>query len=228
MNQEKFGDMIKKIRREKNLTQRELAEKLGVTYQAVSKWETGKNLPDIAIIKQIAEEFSIDLSILFDVNLKKRHNKYFVLGIIISLLLVSSILCIYFCTDKGFNFKEISTTCSSFKLYGSIAYNKEKSSIYISNISYCGEEDTTIYQSITSTFYEKEEEGKRIISQGEEKKDLSLNEYLKDINFRVDDFVPNCKSYKDNHFYIEIIGNYERNKKIVYEIPLNFNDNCLN
>ena len=49
MNQEKVGKFIKKLRIDNNLTQAEFADKLGVTYQAVSKWENGKNVPDIAL-----------------------------------------------------------------------------------------------------------------------------------------------------------------------------------
>ena len=56
MNQEEFGKIIKKIRKDNNLTQQQLANKYNVTYQAVSKWENGKNMPDTVIIKQIAEE----------------------------------------------------------------------------------------------------------------------------------------------------------------------------
>ena len=52
MEQEKIGKFIKKIRVDNGLTQKDLADKLGVTYQAVSKWENGKNIPDIMILKQ--------------------------------------------------------------------------------------------------------------------------------------------------------------------------------
>ena len=45
MNQENIGKYIKKLRKENNLSQEKLADKLGVTYQAVSKWERGLNLP---------------------------------------------------------------------------------------------------------------------------------------------------------------------------------------
>ena len=45
MDQEKIGKFIKEIRIKNNLTQKDLAEKYGVTYQAVSKWENGKCLP---------------------------------------------------------------------------------------------------------------------------------------------------------------------------------------
>ena len=46
MNQEKIGKFISKCRKQKNLTQVEIAEKLGVSDKSVSKWETGKCMPD--------------------------------------------------------------------------------------------------------------------------------------------------------------------------------------
>ena len=42
------------------------AKKYGVTYQAVSKWENGKNIPDISLLKQISEDFNIDIKDLLD------------------------------------------------------------------------------------------------------------------------------------------------------------------
>ena len=53
MDQEKIGKLIKKIRIEGKYSQKEFAEKYGVTPQAVSKWENGKNIPDIAILKRL-------------------------------------------------------------------------------------------------------------------------------------------------------------------------------
>ncbi len=55
MDQEKIGNFIKEIRTKNNLTQKQFADKYNVTYQAVSKWENGKNMPDVALIKQIAK-----------------------------------------------------------------------------------------------------------------------------------------------------------------------------
>ena len=60
MDQEKFGKFIKEIRKNNNLTQKQLADKYGVTYQAVSKWENGKNMPDIMLIKQMSKDFNIE------------------------------------------------------------------------------------------------------------------------------------------------------------------------
>ena len=51
MDQERFGKIIKYIRNKNKLTQKQFADKYNVTYQAVSKWENGKNMPDISIIK---------------------------------------------------------------------------------------------------------------------------------------------------------------------------------
>ena len=61
MNQEKFGKFIKEIRKKNNLTQKQLADKYNVTYQAVSKWENGRNMPDTTLIKQMSNDFDIRL-----------------------------------------------------------------------------------------------------------------------------------------------------------------------
>ena len=53
MNQEKIGVFIAKCRKEKKLTQEQLADKLNVSRQAVTKWESGQSLPDIQNLKEI-------------------------------------------------------------------------------------------------------------------------------------------------------------------------------
>lgn len=75
MNQDKIGNFIKSIRLDNNLTQKEFADKLGVTYQAVSKWENGKNIPDIAVLKQICDEYNIDINEILNGEKKKRKIK---------------------------------------------------------------------------------------------------------------------------------------------------------
>ena len=77
MDQEKIGKFIKKLRKDNNLTQDELAKKLGVTYQAVSKWENGKSIPDIAILKTVSELFNVNIDELLEgsVKNKKKLNK---------------------------------------------------------------------------------------------------------------------------------------------------------
>ena len=65
MNQEKIGKFIAEARKKKNLTQQELADKLGLTYKAVSKWECGKGLPDVSLYKDICEILDISLNEFF-------------------------------------------------------------------------------------------------------------------------------------------------------------------
>ena len=84
-NMNNFGEIIKDIRKKNNLTQKELADKLYVTYQAVSKWENNKSIPDISILQNISKMFNIDLNYL--TNTKKRNNTIYFILIIIFLIL---------------------------------------------------------------------------------------------------------------------------------------------
>ena len=59
------GNNIKRLRLEKHLTQNKLARKLGVSYQAVSKWENNICAPDIALLPAIANLFDVSIDSLF-------------------------------------------------------------------------------------------------------------------------------------------------------------------
>ena len=59
-----FGNTIKQLRKDNNLTQEGFAEKLGVTRQAISNWENNRNLPDIEMLICISKTFSISLDVL--------------------------------------------------------------------------------------------------------------------------------------------------------------------
>ncbi|MBQ8795255.1 MAG: helix-turn-helix transcriptional regulator [Clostridia bacterium] len=62
MDQIKIGKFISKCRKEKSLTQMQLAEKLGITDRAISKWETGKSLPDSSIMLELCEMLGITVN----------------------------------------------------------------------------------------------------------------------------------------------------------------------
>ena len=62
MNQEKIGKFIAELRKEKKLTQGQLAEKLGVTDRAISKWENGRGMPDLSLLKPLCEELKITIN----------------------------------------------------------------------------------------------------------------------------------------------------------------------
>ena len=59
MDQKKIGEFIAKLRKEKKLTQQELANKLGVTDRAISKWENARGMPDFSLIKPLCDILGI-------------------------------------------------------------------------------------------------------------------------------------------------------------------------
>ena len=62
MDQEKIGKFISYVRREKGLTQNDLAFKLGITDRAVSKWENGRGMPDLSLIKELCNILDISVN----------------------------------------------------------------------------------------------------------------------------------------------------------------------
>lgn len=160
MDQEKFGKFIKDIRKKHNLTQKQLADKYNVTYQAVSKWENGLNMPDTSLMKQMSKDFGISIDELLDGEYKETKNKKIYLLIIISILtfialcIVLIIIFITFQKDNDFQFKTLSTECQNFNISGNISYNENKSAIYITNIKYCGGDEIEEYKQIECTLYE--------------------------------------------------------------------------
>ncbi len=66
MNQEKIGKFIAELRKEKNMTQAELAEKMGVTDKSISRWENGKTMPDISMLNILANELNCTIQELLN------------------------------------------------------------------------------------------------------------------------------------------------------------------
>ena len=113
MNQEKISKFILELRKEKNMTQQELADKIGVTDRAISKWENGRGMPDLSLMKPLCDELGISINefisgekidkkeyqykfeenVLNTINysqkqIKKTKNKYaIIMGIIVLLLI---------------------------------------------------------------------------------------------------------------------------------------------
>ena len=66
MNQKKMGAFIKALRKDKNLTQEQLAEVLGVSNRTVSRWETGSNIPDLDMLIILSDYFDVEIKDLID------------------------------------------------------------------------------------------------------------------------------------------------------------------
>lgn len=122
MNQEKIGKFIAHLRKEKNMTQVELADKLGITDRAISKWENGRGMPDLSYIQPLCEILNISINELLngerindnqyqekseeiivdtinytESKLKKSKNKFVAIFVIVILLIVSFVT--LFCID---------------------------------------------------------------------------------------------------------------------------------
>ena len=70
-----IGKKIKQLRRDKGLSQNELAEVLGVTGQAVSKWESDTSQPDIGLLPDLAAYFGVAIDDLFEYSKEKQYEK---------------------------------------------------------------------------------------------------------------------------------------------------------
>lgn len=70
-----MGSAIKKLRMESKITQEEVAQHLGISFQAVSKWETGTTMPDISLLPEIAAFFGVRIDDLFSVDHEDELNR---------------------------------------------------------------------------------------------------------------------------------------------------------
>lgn len=232
MNQEKIGKFIYDLRRKYNLTQKQLADKLSVTAQAVSKWENGRGVPDIEILKKLSEEFNVSITELIEgeeSNNKKKFTIYIGIAIII-LTIASTAFGLYVSKDQdSFDFSSLTCANDSFNIEGVIAYNNTKKSIYISDIEYCGEDEPK-FIAVECILYEKHQDDESIVAKygsinKKNKESYNISNYLKEIRFNINNFSFNnysctCDSDVCNNMYIKINGLTINNEIITYDIPI--------
>lgn len=234
MDQEKFGRFIKKLRKKYNLTQKQLADKYNVTYQAVSKWENGLNMPDTALMKQISKDFDISIDELLDGEYKKvkKRKTYLFFTLLFTIMLVTISIYIFifkpFKRDGDFQFKTLSTNCENFTISGNIAYNDNKSAIYINNIKYCGGDDTENYKKIECILYETNNDiDKKISSYNYEKQgSIKLEDFLQEVTLTIDNYESTCREYKNNALYLSVLATTQEDKVITYKVPLKLDASC--
>lgn len=75
MNPENTGKLIRRLRNEQGLTQKQLADRINVSNKAVSKWETGKGIPDIAILANLAGLFRTDMLTLLNGKINENESE---------------------------------------------------------------------------------------------------------------------------------------------------------
>jgi transcriptional regulator with XRE-family HTH domain len=73
MNQQKMGEFLKHLRKERGLTQEQLAERFYVSSRTVSRWETGSNTPDLDILIELADFYDVDIREIIDGERKSEN-----------------------------------------------------------------------------------------------------------------------------------------------------------
>lgn len=245
MDSQKVGQLIFDLRKKNNLTQQQLAEKLSVTSQAVSKWENGRGIPDIDSLRKISKEFDIDIASILDgeavdKRCPRKKMNILVLGIVILILIVLIGTFIYFNLkeNSSFRFSSLESKNSLFEIKGVAAYSSDKKSIYISSIDYVNNDDKNKdYVVMECALYEKHNSIEKMISQCgkidnnkvyDEKDAKSLKELLSTIEFNVDNYTSTCKKLVADDLYLMINVLNINNKVVTYKVPLKFNnDSCL-
>ena len=148
MNKERIGKYIKFLRERNNLTQEELAKKVPVTREAVSKWETGRRIPDIETLLILSNIFNVSIESLLSggesdnamINLYKDninlHKKVGILLLVTILIIITFLIYYFFNNYNSFKFYNLTGGNDNFILENSVMFvSKEKFFISIPRVS---------------------------------------------------------------------------------------------
>ena len=148
-NMESIADRISRRRKELALTQKQLAERLHVTDKTVSRWETGKQIPDALTMQEIAKALDLSVSELYGVEeetkgeqkneigksaLYKKIRRIFLIGLVFALVIIASGLCLTYVYYNGLkNNTSVSCQIEEFPLYMLTGYD----SSIVEWVEYC-------------------------------------------------------------------------------------------
>ena len=216
VKQEKIGNFIAELRRKNNLTQAELGEQVGVTGKAVSRWERGLSIPDVAIINKVSEVLGITTTELLNgeklgkVNtnnideitensidfykekLKKKFRKIlFALFLVILILCLGILLLFYFNNYNTCRFYSISPASEEIKAVGILNITSKKDTLIISDFHYFGTGITDVY----AVEYKLKQDDKVYFQNGNIKdyefdsssKKININDYFNDLTIYIED-----------------------------------------
>lgn len=241
MDPKKIGNLIYKLRTKNNLTQKELADKLSVTSQAISKWENGRGIPDIEMLQKLSQIFEIDISELLsgEVNQKKSTSlkkKIIIVSSIFGIVALIFILLINVMIQpkhgiEDFKISKLASDNDLFRIKGIVAYNNSKKSIYISKVDYSAQEEQKKYISVECILYEANGNIEKRMSEYQSKSNpdsqiFTLSELLKEVEFNVDEYVCSCNVPVCKNLYLKINAMNQEKEIITYNIPIELDKNC--
>lgn len=247
MDQRKIGKLIEKYRKQKKLTQKELANRLGVSNTAVSKWETGNNLPDISMLEPLSDVLEVDILELLksqkssheDTSKKfvkvKKHKLYKVILFIIafiSTICITNTITYSKANYKLTNYKKKETEVYSIStpvdsdiyLSGYIIFNDKNNLVILEQLRILNDEEINLskVKEITITVLANDEillTRKKSLDDGKYK---TINELILDANNRIYKPTIDLKERKNDKLSINIEIFYKNNEsqKILSKIIL--------
>ncbi len=243
MDQNKIGKYIKELREKNNLSQADLANKLAVTKQAISKWENGRGIPDIEMLKRLSTTFKVNIDDLVNGEESPKEKastnkkRYIMYAILLVLIVVISIISLGKIIPKdNFEFNTIASDNDKFSIKGVIAANKNKKSIYISDIKYSApDSEQEEYVVAECILYETVGNTEKRLSQCgdinnhktfDSKSAKTLSSLLKDVEFNIDNYSCSCDSNHCNNLYLRVNAINVDNKTITYNIPIQVDNKC--
>ena len=240
MDLNKVGTFIANLRKEKNLTQAELGELLGVNDKTVSRWETGKNAPDISMLNDLSEKLDISVKELLngernlekDINIEalkyynNRGKKRVLISAIISILVILLISILFFSINKYNQYKlfKVYSDNNSLSLDGIVVLNPHRNIIVLKNIVYYDYNEGTIDEISSKSYCVRLLSNDKVIKeQGYSfEKEMSLRSFLDTYTMYVDESLKNSEdSIKLDNLILEIeYQKYDKIQKVSFNLGL--------
>lgn len=252
----KVGKLIAKCRKEKNMTQEELAEKFNITDKSVSKWERGINAPDITILNDLCKELGISVDELLSgekdlvskeekdkitidainyYNKISRHKSFIKLAAII-LLITFTFLLLF--TINNYNkclVYSITSKDDNIKANGFIIFNQSEKIMILNNIIYNDKYEGTDFQKKVKSIDIKVATDNKVVFilyENNYNEDINLSDVLKTININLIEKNENDQEIinKNDLSNMYLIINYydSKDKKNELKFELNFDQEFSN
>lgn len=150
MDNKKIGKLIASLRKELNLTQQELGDKVGVGFRAVSKWERGQTLPDITIINELSKILGITSDELLSgeidktkrvKNQKKLPKKIRVMILTITIAILMLFAFLIYHNNKTYVYNLISKDNATIAITGQVTFQNNKISLVVHKLRFVEDHD---------------------------------------------------------------------------------------
>ena len=233
MTEDSFGKTLAKLRKERKLTQQELADLLNVTNKTISKWETNTTAPDIDTLKRISQVLNVPVDVLLGnskLTITDNSNKHKLtkkkLILLLSLLLVSLFFIYYMITNFILNTKSYSLISGDerFTIAGNITIGKNN--YYLSLIVRGINDELLENKIINNAEYSIIINDKIIYNNGDISsttltENFSLSKYISKISINHNDNKSeNIKGVLKNGLILQIKYTDQNNEKDIINIPI--------